>query len=81
MRISTVFKSGNSAALRLRKDLGLDPGTQVEIFPDGDGFRLRPIREQIDTRHFAGKLPYFRPGERRDLELRNLDWNGRLLER
>jgi hypothetical protein len=36
----TVFKSGNSAALRLPKALGLEPGDRVVAYRDGEALVL-----------------------------------------
>lgn len=37
-----VFKSGNSAAVRLPKELGFEPGTEVTIEKSGLGLTIRP---------------------------------------
>ncbi|HLO66367.1 MAG TPA: hypothetical protein VK188_05070 [Holophaga sp.] len=37
----TVFKSGNSAALRLPKGLGFEPGERVIAYRDGEALVLR----------------------------------------
>jgi len=37
----TVFKSGNSAALRLPKGLGFEPGERVVAYRDGEALVLR----------------------------------------
>lgn len=37
----TVFKSGNSSALRLPKALGFEPGERVVAFRDGEALVLR----------------------------------------
>lgn len=37
----TVFKSGNSAALRLPKTLGFEPGERVIAYRDGEALVLR----------------------------------------
>ena len=37
----TVFKSGNSAALRLPKALGFEPGERVVAYQDGEALVLR----------------------------------------
>lgn len=38
----TVFKSGNSAALRLPKALGFEPGERVLAYRDGEALVLTP---------------------------------------
>jgi len=37
----TVFKSGNSAALRLPKTLGFEPGERVVAYRDGEALILK----------------------------------------
>jgi len=37
----TIFKSGNSAALRLPKALGFEPGQRVVAYRDGEALVLR----------------------------------------
>jgi hypothetical protein len=37
----TIFKSGNSAALRLPKVLGFEPGERVVAYRDGEALVLR----------------------------------------
>jgi len=37
----TVFKSGNSAALRLPKSLGFEPGERVVAYQDGEALVLK----------------------------------------
>jgi len=37
----TIFKSGNSAALRLPKALGFEPGERIVAYRDGEGLVLR----------------------------------------
>ncbi|WP_375391282.1 antitoxin [uncultured Sphingomonas sp.] len=37
-----VFRSGNSAAVRLPKELGFEPGTEVTIEKSGLGLTIRP---------------------------------------
>lgn len=38
-----VFKSGNSAALRLPKELGFVPGEELHATVDGDSLVIRPL--------------------------------------
>ncbi|HEX4848702.1 MAG TPA: AbrB/MazE/SpoVT family DNA-binding domain-containing protein [Novosphingobium sp.] len=69
-----VFKSGNSLAVRMPKELGLEAGVelQLEVLSDG-AIVLRkpaPVRQKIDISGFAGKLPGFKPAPRQDFEER-----------
>lgn len=45
-----TFKSGNSSALRLPKELGLPPGTRVTIERNGRGFAVQPLEDPEDVR-------------------------------
>lgn len=69
-----VFKSGNSMAVRMPKELGLEAGMelQLEVQPDGAIVLRRPapVRQKIDISGFAGKLPGFKPAPRLDFEER-----------
>ena len=68
-----VFKSGNSLALRLPKDLGLKEGSTMVLREQASGFVVEPedqIRRKIDISGFAGKLPGFKPAPREDFEER-----------
>jgi antitoxin VapB len=68
-----VFKSGNSLALRLPKDLGLKEGSTMVLREQASGFVVEPedqTRRKIDISGFAGKLPGFKPAPREDFEER-----------
>lgn len=66
--ITKVFKAGNSAAVRLPKDLGFAPGTEVELVKEADGVRLRPVRRRIDLTGIAGSMPGIKPLPREDFD-------------
>ncbi|WP_306600358.1 antitoxin [Geothrix sp. 21YS21S-2] len=59
----TIFKSGNSAALRLPKALGFEPGERVVAFRDGEALVLR----HADT--LGWPLGYFDSWEPSSIEL------------
>ncbi|MEY2883032.1 MAG: hypothetical protein RL490_756 [Pseudomonadota bacterium] len=42
-----TFRSGNSEAVRLPKDIGFGPGTEVEIVRAGNEIRIRPVRKTM----------------------------------
>jgi antitoxin VapB len=69
-----VFKSGNSAAVRLPKGLGIPEGTEVRMVRETPmSFRvetIKPLGAKIDISGFAGKLPGFKPAPREDFEER-----------
>ncbi|MCM5571225.1 type II toxin-antitoxin system VapB family antitoxin [Burkholderiaceae bacterium FT117] len=45
--LSRVFRSGNSQAVRIPKDLAFDPGVhEVEIERHGDGLLIRPAKRE-----------------------------------
>lgn len=59
--VGKVFKSGNSAALRLPKGLGVPEGTEVRMVREAPmTFRVEPVaqpRKTIDVSGFWGKAP------------------------
>lgn len=59
-----VFKSGNSLALRLPKELGLKEGSTMVLREEQAGFIAKaedaPPRK-IDVSGFAGKAPWLKP--------------------
>lgn len=68
-----VFKSGNSLALRLPKELGMKEGATMVLREERAGFVVEPEeapRKTIDISGFAGKLPGFKPAPREDFEER-----------
>ncbi len=53
-----TFRSGNSEAVRLPKDIGFGPGTEVEIVRKGNEITIRPKRPSIaDMIESLRKLP------------------------
>ncbi|GAA0732681.1 AbrB/MazE/SpoVT family DNA-binding domain-containing protein [Sphingomonas sp. ABOLD] len=78
-----IFKSGNSLALRLPKALGLKEGAEVVLREERRGFSVEPLdgEEKIDLGGIAGALPWLKPipPEDREIEERELDWEGRRL--
>ncbi|WP_010543275.1 AbrB/MazE/SpoVT family DNA-binding domain-containing protein [Sphingomonas elodea] len=80
-----IFKSGNSLALRLPKALGLKEGAEVILREERRGFSVEPVdsEETIDLTGVAGALPWLKPiaPEDREIEERELDWEGRRLRR
>jgi antitoxin VapB len=72
--VGKVFKSGNSAALRLPKGLGIPEGTEVRMVREAPmTFRVEPVdrpRKKIDISGFAGKAPGIKLAPREDFEER-----------
>ena len=59
-----VFKSGNSLALRLPKELGLKEGSTMVLREEQSGYRIEPEeapKRKIDVSKFVGKLPWLKP--------------------
>ena len=56
-----TFKSGNSAALRLPKSMGIPEGTEVRMVQEAPmTFKIEPVtaaRKTIDVSGFWGKAP------------------------
>ena len=68
-----VFKSGNSVALRLPKELGLKEGQTMVLREEHRQFIFEPEmmpRKTIDISGFAGKMPGIRLAPREDFEER-----------
>ena len=68
-----VFKSGNSLALRLPKELGLKEGTTMLLREERSTFIFQPseeARKTIDVSGFWGKAPSAVPPPREDFEER-----------
>jgi antitoxin VapB len=64
-----AFKSGNSLAVRLPKDIAFAEGTELEAKREGDAVILRPVRVSVrDMIAALNALP--RPGE---IEERDVD--------
>ena len=70
--LGKVFKSGNSAALRLPKGLGIPEGTEVRMVKEARmTFRVEPLdapKRKIDVSKFAGKAPWLKPLSREERE-------------
>lgn len=60
-RRAKAFKSGNSLALRLPKELGFEVGAEFEIIKDEEGIRLHPVPRKIDLTGIAGSIPGLKP--------------------
>lgn len=68
-----VFKSGNSLALRLPKDLGLKEGATMVLREERAGFIVEPEeapKRKIDVSGFWGKCPGIKLASREDFEER-----------
>lgn len=68
-----IFKSGNSVALRLPKELGLKEGSTVILREERSEFVFRPAeepRKKIDVSGFWGKAPGITLAPREDFEER-----------
>ena len=68
-----VFKSGNSLALRIPKELGLVEGSTMILREERAGFMVEPEeapRRKIDVSGFWGKAPGIKLAPREDFEER-----------
>jgi len=68
-----VFKSGNSLALRIPKELGLVEGSTMILREERAGFVVEPEeapRRKIDVSGFWGKAPGIMLAPREDFEER-----------
>lgn len=70
-----VFKSGNSLALRLPKELGLKEGSTMVLREERAGFLVEPEeapRRKIDISHLVGSIPGL---SREPFEYKDRDWS------
>ncbi len=68
-----VFKSGNSLALRLPKELGLKEGSEMVLREARHGYEFEPAeapKRKLDVDKFWGKAKGLRVPERRDFDER-----------
>jgi len=84
MATTKVFKSGNSAAVRLPASFGAVPGTTVEVREEQGRWIVETVSEKpkkIDLTGIWGSIPDMKPltSEEREFEERELPW--RLLDR
>lgn len=59
-----VFKSGNSLALRLPKELGLKEGSEMVLREVRHGYAFEPAevpKRKLDVGEFWGKAPWLKP--------------------
>ena len=68
-----VFKSGNSLALRLPKEMGLTEGAMMIVREERSGFHMEPEqapKKKLDVDKFWGKAKGLKVPERRDFDER-----------
>jgi antitoxin VapB len=68
-----VFKSGNSLALRLPKELGLKEGSTMVLREVRNGYAFKPAeppKAKLDIDKFWGKAKGLKVPERRDFDER-----------
>lgn len=85
-RKSRTFKSGNSVALRLPKSLGIAAGVEMTVREERGRYIVEPVASEtrkIDLTGIYGSIPGLKPltREDREFEMRELDWDGKLLRR
>ena len=59
-----VFKSGNSLALRLPKELGLKEGSTMVLREEQSGYKFEPEdapKKKLDVSAFWGKAKWLKP--------------------
>jgi antitoxin VapB len=80
-----VFKSGNSMALRLPKELGLKDGDIMVLREEAGRYEFEPSGRhgKIDLTGVWGAIPDLKPlsPEDREIDERELDWEGKRLPR
>lgn len=75
------FKSGNSVAVRLPREMGVVAGIEIDLEKEGDVIHLRPKRRTIDVSAFLPGVPglaewwrKYQASGGRELDARELDW-------
>lgn len=81
-----TFKSGNSVALRLPKALGIKEGVEMKVHEEQGRYVVEPVeapKKLIDLSFLKGRSLGLEPlrAEDREIEARELDWEGKLLKR
>ena len=62
--VTKTFKSGNSEAVRLPKDIGFGIGTEIEIARVGDRVILKPVKApKIDFQEMLRRMREIGPPE------------------
>ncbi|HKR16093.1 MAG TPA: AbrB/MazE/SpoVT family DNA-binding domain-containing protein [Rhizorhapis sp.] len=77
-RTTRTFKSGNSVALRLPKDLGFGEGDEVTIVPHDDGsftFWKQDNTRDLLMSLYGSMSPGFMRDGRGDIEQDERDWS------
>ena len=85
---SRTFKSGNSVALRLPKALGIAEGVEMRVREEQGSYVIEPVeapkkKKYYDFSFLDGRTAGLKPltPEDREIEWRDLDWDGKLLKR
>ena len=74
MAKSRIFKSGNSQAVRLPKEMRLD-GNEVIIHRLGDALLIQPVYETwLDVYNHMPDVPDDFMEERQDIQAQERDW-------
>jgi antitoxin VapB len=77
MARTKIFKSGNSLAVRLPKELAFAEGAEVEVRREGDVVTIKPAR--LDMATLVARLrelgPPTRALRRRAIEMPKRDWS------
>ncbi|HEX8366042.1 MAG TPA: AbrB/MazE/SpoVT family DNA-binding domain-containing protein [Allosphingosinicella sp.] len=84
MKKTRTFKSGNSVAVRLPKELGVEPGVEMTVREERGRYifeRVDPKPHRIDLTGIYGAGAGLKPLEpsERIIESRELDWEGKRL--
>lgn len=84
---SRTFKSGNSVALRLPKALGIPEGVEMTVREEQGRYVVEPVekptKQFYDFSFLKGRSLGLKPltPEDREIDARELDWDGKLLRR
>jgi len=84
MKRTRTFKSGNSVAVRLPKELGVEAGVEMTVREERGRYIFEPVNRKpsrIDLTGIYGAGAGLKPLEPSDriIEARELDWEGKRL--
>ena len=79
-RTTKAFKSGNSIAVRLPASFGVKPGTEMRVREEQGRYIVEPVGDAA-LADMVGRCPDMEPAERLEIGFREVDWEGKRLQR
>jgi antitoxin VapB len=83
-KTTKAFKSGNSIAVRLPAAFGVKEGTEMRVREEQGRYVVEPVENEstprLRLRDVIGRSPGMKPAPRLKIELREADWDRKLLD-